>query len=63
MRAYVDPDTCIGCGLCPSLCSDVFRMTDSGVAEAYNDADGFRDATQEAIDSCPVSAIHWAEEP
>ncbi|MBU3804700.1 MAG: ferredoxin, partial [Candidatus Cellulosilyticum pullistercoris] len=28
MKAFVDKDTCIGCGLCPSICPDVFAMDD-----------------------------------
>ena len=39
MKAMVDPDTCIGCGLCCGLCDAVFRMNDEGKAEAYQAAD------------------------
>ena len=28
MKAIVDKDTCIGCGLCPSICPEVFDMDD-----------------------------------
>ena len=28
MKAFVDKETCIGCGLCPSICPDVFAMDD-----------------------------------
>ena len=34
MKAYVDQDTCIGCGLCASVCPEVFEMNDEGKAEA-----------------------------
>ncbi len=58
MRAYVDKDECIGCGLCEMTAPDVFRMTDDGKAEAYADTtDENKDAVQEAIEGCPVSAI------
>ena len=30
MKARVDKDTCIGCGLCPSICPEVFELTDEG---------------------------------
>ena len=28
MKAVVDQDTCIGCGLCPSICEEVFELQD-----------------------------------
>ena len=62
MKAKVDKSACIGCGLCAGIAPDVFRMDDDGVAEAYQDAtEGNKDAVQEAIDSCPTSAIDWAD--
>lgn len=60
MKAFVDQDTCIGCGLCCSMCEAVFRMNDDGKAEAYAEAtDETQNEVQSAIDSCPVSAISW----
>ena len=60
MKAYVDPDLCISCGLCPSICPDVFSMddeTDKAVAIEGEIASEVQDAAVEARDSCPVSAI------
>ena len=58
MRANVDQDLCIGCGLCASLCPEVFKMNDDDKAQAITDTtDENRDAVQEAMDGCPVSAI------
>lgn len=60
MKAFVDQDTCIGCGLCCSMCEAVFRLNDDGKAEAYAEAtDENQGEVQSAIDSCPVSAISW----
>ncbi len=57
MKVTVNEE-CIGCGLCESTCSDVFAINDDGVAEVIvDDAADFEDEVQEAIDSCPVSAI------
>lgn len=59
MKAHVDQDTCIGCELCPSICSEVFSMNDDGKAQAISDdipEDNYSDA-EDARDSCPVSAI------
>lgn len=60
MKAYVDKETCIGCGLCPSICSDVFSMNDDdGKAEAITGdiSDDLKDDAEEAAASCPVEAI------
>jgi len=60
MRACVDQDTCIGCGLCTGTAPEVFRMNDDGLAEAYSEVDEVgKDVVQEAIDGCPVEAISW----
>ena len=62
MRAFVDQDMCIGCGLCEGICPEVFRMNESGLAEAFEDTtDENREAVMEAIDSCPVTAIREEE--
>lgn len=62
MRAYVDQETCIGCGLCTSICPEVFQLNDEGKAEAIADTtDENHDAVMEAIDNCPVSAIREEE--
>lgn len=59
MNASVD-ENCIGCGACPSICPEVFRMNDEGLAEAYVTPvpSGIEESAQEAGDGCPVDAIH-----
>ncbi len=59
MKASIDRDGCIGCGLCPDTCPEVFAMADDGKAEVIvdevpNDA---LDSAQEAAEGCPVSVI------
>lgn len=58
MTAHVN-ENCIGCGLCPSVCPNVFSMTDEGVATAREGdvSPGLEDSVQAAADGCPVSAI------
>lgn len=59
MKANVDKDTCIGCGLCPSVCPEVFDMDDDGKAKAIVEdvPDSVVDQAKEAEESCPVNAI------
>lgn len=59
MKAIVDKDACIGCGLCPSICPEVFSMDTDDKAVAIDDVipDEHESAAQEASVSCPVMAI------
>ena len=59
MKAVVDKETCIGCGLCPNICPAVFDMDDDGKAVAQKEElnDSVVGKAQEAEDSCPVDAI------
>lgn len=59
MKAAIERDGCISCGLCTGICPKVFRMADDGFAEMYVDtvpADAEED-TRDACNSCPVSII------
>ena len=59
MKATVDQELCIGCGLCPSIAPSVFEMQDDGKAhETVEEVpDGNEDDSREAADSCPTNAI------
>ena len=59
MKANVDKETCIGCGMCPSICPEVLDMDDDGKAHTIVDEvpEGKEDETQDAADSCQVTAI------
>ncbi|VVB78129.1 Ferredoxin [uncultured archaeon] len=53
----VDKEKCIGCGLCNSVCGDVFDMKD-GKAHVKKGKEKAKDkCIKEAADSCPVGAI------
>jgi len=59
MKAFVDKDTCIGCGLCPSISPDIFRMDDDGlaIAEDVEISDDMLAEANEAVEACPTAAI------
>lgn len=59
MTAKVDKSACIGCGLCSSICPNVFQMEDDGLAGVYANPvpDDDKGSVQEACDNCPVGAI------
>ncbi len=55
-KPNINHDLCIGCGTCESICPKVFKVQEDGkshvIAEDCGDCN-----CQEAVDSCPVSAI------
>lgn len=56
---YVDKEECTSCNVCVDMVPGVFQMDDDNKAEVF-DPDGASEAEiQEAMDSCPVSCIHW----
>ena len=56
----VDQEECVGCGACVEIAGDVFRLNDDEKAEVYGKVtEANKDEVQEAIDTCPVSAISW----
>ncbi|MEN6412949.1 MAG: ferredoxin [Veillonellales bacterium] len=59
MKGFVDKDTCIGCGLCPGICPEIFAMDDDGKAKALarEITDDIIVNAKDAEMQCPVSAI------
>ena len=59
---YIDEEECIGCGSCVEICPEVFHMKEGDEkAEVIKPEGGPEDLIQEAMDTCPVSCIHWEE--
>lgn len=61
MKAKVNQELCVGCGLCASMNPEVFLIEDNGLAQAVNETED-EALLQETIDSCPVSAISKEDE-
>jgi len=59
MKAYVDRDKCISCGLCETLCPDVFELDDESISVVKVDevpAD-CETCAIESQEECPTDAI------
>ncbi|MBC8059594.1 MAG: ferredoxin [Clostridiaceae bacterium] len=59
MKGFVNKNSCIGCGICVSLCPEVFIMDNDGKAEAIDsEIQGrFVEDAKDAETGCPVGAI------
>ncbi|MFA6493069.1 MAG: ferredoxin [Patescibacteria group bacterium] len=58
----VDPNLCIGCGLCVTTCGDTFQLGEDGKSYVKNPSGCEKCNCQEAIDNCPAHAISWLEQ-
>lgn len=58
MKACVDKEKCIGCGLCASIAPEIFEMEDDGLAGVVGEVtDSYEAEAKEAEVSCPAEAI------
>ncbi len=58
MKAKVDAELCIGCGLCAGTCPEVFRMEgDKAVVSVKVVPAAAHDLCRKATEECPVTAI------
>ena len=63
MKVKVDKDTCIGCGACQAICSDVFEYGDDGIMDVKAETvpNEYEDDGMDAKYGCPVDAIKIEE--
>jgi ferredoxin len=54
----IDPELCTGCGVCESICPEVFELGDDDLAHVINaGACDEAGCCEEAVESCPEEAI------
>lgn len=59
MKAIVDPDSCMGCGICEGICPDVFSLGEKDYAVVLIDPipANLEADVRDAADQCPEGAI------
>ena len=48
---------CIACGMCESICPQVFKVTDKSIAIEGVDYSQFEKEIKDAVGSCPAEVI------
>lgn len=57
MVIKIDKEKCIGCGLCASVCEEIFEIEQEDFKAKVKKQKNLP-CVKEAIESCPVSAIN-----
>ena len=61
-RVVIDTEECIGCQSCVELCPDVFEFDEEAEkARVERLEGGDEECIEEAIATCPMECIQWAE--
>lgn len=53
---------CTSCGLCESVCPDVFEVPEEAIVLDGADLKANEDGIKEAAECCPVEVIQFSEE-
>ncbi len=63
MKVEIDQNKCLGCGLCSSVCEEVFKINDEYKAEIEQNIDisKHKDNIYSAASGCPGRAIKITE--
>jgi len=58
MKIIINKETCIGCGSCEAVASDLFAIKDGkAIAKKKNVSGDDLKKAKEAVDICPVQSI------
>lgn len=58
MIVSIDDDSCVGCGTCVEICSEIFEMDgDLAAVKVHEVPENLRESCREAADACPVEAV------
>ncbi len=58
MKAIIDKEACVGCGLCANMCAEVYVMEDDkAIVVGDSIPEASLESAKEAASSCPVEAI------
>ena len=59
----INQEKCVGCGLCVSLCPEVFELGENGKIKVKEGADleKNKEGIQEAKENCPARAIETTD--
>lgn len=56
-KAAVNPDLCVGNGMCVVIAGEVFKLNAARKSEVIDEASASGEAALEAAGACPVGAI------
>jgi len=59
----VELSECVLCGICESVCPQVFRVNQAGYVEVAELPNYPEEDVDEAIKNCPSDCIAWQENP